>query len=114
MPAGPALASEVRAMIRLLLASVLLVALAAGCGSSEPGEQELDVKVDTATELAWQQHLANVAFADDGYSGSEIVSFSIDSELPHFVVVEQYSTGSERFSIEEKGDPSRTACVAGR
>ncbi len=35
----------------------------AGCGPSDLGQDELDVKVDTATELAWQQYLANLEFA---------------------------------------------------
>jgi pyrrolidone-carboxylate peptidase len=52
-------------MIRLLFASMLLLALAAGCGTAAPDGQEFDVKVDTESELAWQQHLANIAFADD-------------------------------------------------
>lgn len=42
---------------------ISLLGLLSACGSNNVGTDELDVKVDTESELAWQQYLANLEFA---------------------------------------------------
>ncbi len=65
------------------LAGVGLLVCLPGCAeeSDAPGEQESDVVVDTKSELAWRQYVANVRFAER-YAARCIPPEAAEGELP--------------------------------